>query len=205
MQIAFAAADNDIIVTTVGFEAGNMTTAVQRFNTTIADEEEGRIWRTALPENALPFAVAVRGSSVFVLCDTAVYALDLSSGELVGAYNYRGTLLDFAFADNNAAILVNDFTAGKVNLISFERDLKLNGIIGVSAGAAQVEIHGGIIHVLAPGAVVTSDGESFPLNEDFSRFIHMGNEILLLGYNTVEKIGDSAGISESLSENLEGE
>jgi len=197
MQVAFISSDNDIIVTTVGFDSGNMTAAVRRLDTS-SDDESG-LWRAELPENTIPFAIHVRGRSVFVLGDSALFVLDSRSGELIGSYEYRGNLIDYVFSDNGCVLLVNDFTAGEIKLISLGRSAELLGSAEVSQGASQVEIHRGNAAVLEPDAIALFEGggrdtgelplrERLALSEGFSRFAYVRGDILLLGYNTVERL-----------------
>jgi hypothetical protein len=200
MQIAFTSSDNDIIVTSIGFgtdsaTAGDITAAVQKYDTSIDDKEKGRLWRTVLPGNAIPFALHVGRNSVFVLCDNSLFTLDLSNGRILSSYDYRGNLIDFSFSASSTALLIDDFIAGTANLISLNHSRTTEAAITeVSAGASQVEIHDGAIYILEPGSIViydlntASSSQYLPLEEEYSRFIHVGNEILLLGYNNVDKL-----------------
>jgi hypothetical protein len=200
MQVAFTASDNDIIVTSIGFGTGNFdswdtTAVVQRFDTS---SDESALWRTELPANTLPFAVYAARSNVFVLSDNALFVLDSSDGKIIGRYNYRGNLLDYAFSDEAelaCVLLVDNYTAGTLNLISIDRSAELIGIIDVSSGASQVQINAGEVYVLEPGLIVQyssnlTQPEITVLSEEFSRFIYVRGEILLLGYNCVERLGD---------------
>jgi hypothetical protein len=198
MQVAFASSDNEIIVTTIGFDSWDMSTAIRRFDTSC--EDENGIWRTELPLNTQPFAIRIIGDNIYVLCDDALFVLNYSDGGIIASYNYTGSLIDFAFTDSGLdgaviAVLINDYSAGAVNLVSLNRNAHPIGVTEVSAGASQVEIREGAVAVLQPSAIIRYDGsltdsEIIELSEEFSRFIHVGREILLLGYNTVEKAGD---------------
>jgi hypothetical protein len=195
MQIDFTSSDNDIIVTTIGFDEGTLTAAVTRFDRT--SEDEKGLWRADLPINTLPLAIHTDGSVASVLCDNALFVLDSNNGDIIGKHEYRGTLVDFAFAGDLTAFLVNDFTAGRINLITLDRRAENFKMVEVSPGASQVEIHNDTIGVLQPGAIVFFKGkeaemiELLELQEEFSGFVKSGDEVLLLGYNTVEKLGDS--------------
>ena len=190
-QIAFTAADKDIVVTSMSFGAGDIIAAVQKYDTEV--EDGSGIWKTALPGNAIPFALHIGRNNVFVLCDKALFMLDLSDGTIQSSYEYKGNLIDYAFSDNAAALLVNDYTAGTVNLISVNGDKSESAM--ASSGAVQVEFISGKIYLLEPGAIAvyhinTPDSpiEHLPLAEEYARFIQVNNEILLLGYNNVDKL-----------------
>jgi hypothetical protein len=214
MQVAFSSSGNDIFVTTVGFEAGNMLTTVRRFNTASTDRDG--MWQTslgsrrnaaggdsdAISASLLPVAVHVRGNSVYVLCDSSLFVLDANSGSIVGSYRFRGALVDYAFCsargvDTNVALLIGDYTAGNIRLITFDRSARPLYSREVAAGASQIEFTleaAPALALLESGALTLFDPNtsaqtaSFPLNEDFMRFIGFENAILLLGYNSVERL-----------------
>ncbi|MCL1832018.1 MAG: DUF5711 family protein [Oscillospiraceae bacterium] len=201
MQVDFAHGDNDIIVSSIGFDSGNMSVTVRRLDTTSADEEG--VWRvnlsdtsgfTTIAENLLPSAVYVRGERVFVLCDSALFVLDTDDGKIKGLYAFKGALIDYAFGDDIAAVLVNDFTANKVSLLTLDRDAKLLRSVEIVGGATQTAIHGGETAVLGAGVMYFYDndveklGERFVLWEDFTQFVYANDAILLLGYDRVERL-----------------
>jgi hypothetical protein len=199
MQIEFASSDTEVIVTSIGFDGTDwsMTAAVRRFNTA---SDADALWRTELPSNMLPFAVRAVGSNVFVLCDGAIFVLNYTDGQIIGSHSYSGTLIDYTFADsaaNNtaAAILVDDHSAGVTNLILFDSFARPSGIVAVSPGASQAEIQGSVIIVLEPTRIAeySSDLQNplvTRLDEEYARFINLGSDILLLSFNTVEKLSN---------------
>ncbi|MCL2071514.1 MAG: DUF5711 family protein [Oscillospiraceae bacterium] len=192
MQVVFTSADNEIIVTTMGFNEGEVSAFVQKYDTTI--EDEAGVWKTALPGSAMPLAVHIGRNNVFVLCDNGLFILDLNDGAVLDNHGYNGNLIDFAFSDNLVAILINDYAAGTVSLVSISDDDTQSR--AVSAGALQAEILNGKIYLLEPSRIAVFDigdidgiaPEYMALNEEYSRFIHVGDEILLLGFNNVDKL-----------------
>jgi hypothetical protein len=191
MQVDFASSDNDIVVTSIGFRGGDMTAFVRRYDT-LSEEEDG-IWEAELPKNIMPLSVYVKGGNVFVLCNSAFFVLNSNSGDLIGSYEYRGTLIDFAFLDNAAALLVDDYTAGNLNIISLDETAELIGITETPTGTLQLELHGRSIVALRSDVLVKyehdlKEYEELELREEYSRFIYVDNEILLLGYNAVNRL-----------------
>jgi hypothetical protein len=202
MQAAFTANDADIIVTTVSVESGSLSASVRRFDTSSTSEEG--VWNTTLTTaevgaSLLPVALHVIGDSVFVLCDSVLFVLDLSSGNTVGSYRFTGTIIDCAFSDTHVVIIADDFTAGRVNMIVLDNLASFVSLREVAAGASQAEFVGDSgVALLTPGSIaifsisrqtgqVTHEND-FPLKEDFTGFVVLGGEILLLGYNTVERL-----------------
>ncbi|MCL1904116.1 MAG: DUF5711 family protein [Oscillospiraceae bacterium] len=191
IQIAFTAADKDIIITSMSFKDGDVIAAVHKYDTEL--EDDSGLWKTELPGNAMPFALHIGRNNAFVVCDKSLLTIDLNDGKILDSYDYKGNLIDYAFSDNSVALLVNDFTAGTVTLISLNGNNKSETV--VSSGATQVEFVSGSIYVLEPNtiAVYPTTQLSLPhnrlsLGEEYSRFIQVNNDILLLGYNNVEKL-----------------
>jgi hypothetical protein len=161
-------------------------------------------------------AVYAARNSVYVLCGEAFFIINSSTGEIAGSYDYRGTLVDYAFSDDSGniacAILADDYTAGTTNLIALNGSAKITGVsesyaekgIEVAEGTAQVEIHNGTVSVLEPNSIVLysmSNGVLSPqktqLNEEYSNFIYVNDEVLLLEYNSVGKLSEIAAGEES--------
>jgi hypothetical protein len=195
MQVAFTSSEDEIVITTIGFSEGDIACTVRKFDI-LSDSDDG-IWQINLPGNSIPFAIHLNRNNVFVLCDNAFFSLDANDGSIIGSYSYRGNLIDYAFSDSKIALLVNDYTIGAFNLIPLDNEAKLpesfaSKNFSVSSSASQVEIYNGEIYVLeSDGIAYNFIGESIrmiPLKEEYSRFIHVGGEILLLGYNTVEQL-----------------
>ena len=193
MQIAFTSSDKEILITTMNFDAGDTIASIQKYDT--AEEDDGLIWATVLPGNAIPFALHAGKSNTFVLCDNSLFILNSNSGEILNRYDYKGSVIDYAFSDNYGTILINDYTAGTVNLVSVSRNEAETTL--VSSCASQTEIHKGKVYVLESSAIAVYDIgdlnpetelEKIPLKEEFSRFIHVANKILLLGYNNVNEL-----------------
>ncbi|MCL2036741.1 MAG: DUF5711 family protein [Oscillospiraceae bacterium] len=208
MQLVFTASDNDVIVTTIGFDSWIQTATVRRLDT--LSENESVKWEVPLPDNTLPFAIHVRGNNVFVLCEDSLTVIDLSVGNVIGSYVFNGVLADFAFSESDSevacVILTGDYTSGTMNMISLNRKAELNQVIPVPTTATQVEIgdKAGNIAVLEPNAIAlysfdktaSEEPEILELNEEYSKFIYMGEQILLLGYDSVVKAKDEATESE---------
>lgn len=201
MQLAFTAADRDIIVTSLSFGGADVIAAVHRYDTEAQEDNER--WKTVLPGEVMPFAVHIGASGVFVLCDKEVFILDSQNGEILKSYGYRGNLIDFAFDGDNAALLINDYTAGTIEVVSlnFNEEPEYISQEGTQ-GSTQIEILGGKIHVLEPGAIAVyslnnetlSQSEYLALEEEYSRFApsrQAGNEIFLLSYNKVDKFPEN--------------
>jgi hypothetical protein len=194
MQVAFTANDGDIIITSIGFDAGSIVTTVRRFDTSSTDQDG--VWSTTLSQstenaNLQPVALHISGNSVFVLCNGVLFVLDAHSGQIVGSYRFRGTIIDHAFSNTHAVLLLDDYTAGSINMILLDRAARLADLREVAAGASQAEFTGdSTVALLEPGAIAIfgASNRSFDLEEDFTRFVVLRGEILLLGYNSVEQL-----------------
>ncbi|MCL1881579.1 MAG: DUF5711 family protein [Oscillospiraceae bacterium] len=200
MQVEFTQNEH-IITTTIGFNAGRNIFTVRRFDTRL--EEIDGLWEATFDHsNIVPVAININGDRTFVLCNGVLFVLDSNTGETIQIYEFRGNLIDHTFTDNQIAILVDDYTVGDVNVIMLNRNGELRETKSVLGGASQIELHKGNLTVLQPGVLTVFDDSSiqndesnmssdyinYSLSEDFARFIYLDDAILLLGYNTVERL-----------------
>ncbi|MCL2633190.1 MAG: DUF5711 family protein [Oscillospiraceae bacterium] len=192
MRVAFMNNDKDIIVAVIGFYGGDNTAAVYRFDTTTADEEDG-VWKSVLPLNALPLAIHADEENVFVLCDTGLFSFEADSGKSKGVFSFVGNIIDHDLNSDFSALLINDFSAGITWLVLLDSSAQIIAQAQVPAGSSQVKISKDGVYVLEPYRIacydtLLSDYEAFSLDEEFTKFINIGNDILLFGYDMVEKL-----------------
>jgi hypothetical protein len=199
MQATFTPDGRFVVVTTIGFDSGRLVAAVRKFDIT-CDDEHG-VWRSSLTAmtsgaaEVLPVSLYVSSNHVFVLCNSALFVLNAVDGDIIGSYGFRGNVIDHSFADGVVAILINDFTAGQVNLIALDSRAQVLGTAVLASSATQTEIGAsGNVAVLASGAIVLFEdssltvSETYPLSEDLTQFVFVTDNILMLGYNTVAKL-----------------
>jgi len=226
MQAAFGEGVNDgrfVIITTIAFDAGRMSTTVRKLDTT-SDDKDG-VWQTALTtladsssplysddgESLLPIALEVRRNKVYVLCNSALFVLSPDDGSVIGRYSFHGTVVDYAFADEHAALLVNDFTAGNMNLITLDDSAKQIAMVQTDESATQVKFSGRgeqLALLMAGRLMIYEDAQTIDienaqthrLSEEYGAFTFAGDNVLLLGYNTVTQLFESENASESTGE-----
>jgi len=190
MQIAFTDADKDIVVTALGFDSGDDKAAVYRFAT---DREDDEVWKCDLPDNSLPLALYADEDNVFILCDGHFLAIDAKAGVIKGSYRFSGSAADFAFSKEVSALLIDDYTAGAMLLVTLDGSANQIAETEVSGSPYQIGVYAGEISLLGEngialyGADLTENG-FIPISEEYSRFIRIGDAILALGYDKIDKI-----------------
>ncbi|MDR0197095.1 MAG: DUF5711 family protein [Oscillospiraceae bacterium] len=193
MRVAFTGGDKELIVASIGFDSGDNTACVRKFDT--SSENEDGIWKTVLPPNELPFAIYCGAENIFVLCDTAIFTLDAKSGAIKSDYVYDGTLTDYSFTDKNAALLVSDYSAGAKRLIVLDGNGGFLSLKDVGNNSAQVEIYdragSEMIYVLESDRIFEYDKalnlmSEYNFGDEYSKFIKAKENFYLLGYDTVE-------------------
>ena len=196
MQTKFTQDDKEIITSMLSFDGGVIIAAIEKFN--LSSDDETGVWRTQLPAGSVPIALHTGKENVFVLCDNRIYALDIESGKMLGKYDYGGLLIDFDFTDAAALLLVDGYItemAGSVNLILLSDTAEPIEVAGVSKDSVQVRFRKNQEDISLLEEVYISrynsqleQVETFPLAEDYAKFAHVNDEILLLGFGSVDKL-----------------
>ncbi|MDR0223287.1 MAG: DUF5711 family protein [Oscillospiraceae bacterium] len=194
MRAAFMNGDRELIVASIGFDSGDNTATVRKFNVNSEDEEG--LWKTALPPNVLPFALREDSGDVFVLCDAAIFVIDAESGVMKGGYEYSGVLIDYAFHGDAGVLLVDDYLVGDKMLLVIDGNGELSCQADVGYNAVRVEafdvLQGSAVYVMENDRVteytwdLSLSGE-YVLGDEYSEFIKIKNYFYLLGYDTVER------------------
>jgi len=206
MQIRFLNSDREIVVSAIGFSSGDNKAAVYRFTT---DSEDDLIWKCELPDNALPLALYADTDSVYALCDGCVFAIDAKSGEVRGEYVFSGNVVDYDFSGGGAALLIDDFASGTTIVAALDSSAELTATARVSGNPYSVSLYDAEISVLGATGVTLfgadlTQVDFLPLSEEYSKFIRMGDVILALGYEKIDKISMTGDTDDSEStENTE--
>lgn len=176
------------IFATIGAENGELVTTLQY----IRFDEDGVQWSTA-PLSTLCMEVhALSDGGALVIGDTkcAYYS---STGALLSTYDYTGTLTDFAYEDDRAAVLLKNEERRQSTLLLFS-----------DASSAPLEVPFDTIH---KSAVIDSDtvyllgtetingyefnGEcvsSIEMTDAYDKILKNGKYFYLLGYDTINRI-----------------
>jgi len=188
-QAAFVNSDTEIVVATIGFDSGDGTAKVYKFTT---ESEDDLVWEFALPENSLPLALYADPENAVVLCDKQVFVLNAADGSQKGSYGFVGDVADYAFSAQTRALVIDDFAEGAVMLVTLDDSANVIARIAVTATPEQIGVYDGEIVVLDATGITSylpdlTQTDYIPLGDEYSGFIKINGEFLLLGYEKIEK------------------
>lgn len=190
IRVAFNDGETAVIVAALGVSGGELITNVYRFD---LDNAEGYTWKYSFAGSSLPCDIGVYSGKVTLVCDNAVVSLDIVSGAHNGTYTYSGTLISPSVSDGITAILYNDISTNKTMLITLDGDAAQLGVVSVAVTAAETLVSGESVYLLEGGSLkcfssaLEPSSDILELDESYSRFIRLGTEVFLLGYDTIQK------------------
>lgn len=189
--VCFSKNNSTINVITSGIKNGDIISSVYRIRT---DIEEGVIWKKELPANSWALKANDSGSAVIVLCDNLLTSLDSETGEITGSYSFStGVLQKPVLGASANLLLLRDEVNGQNMLTVLDNLSEPLAAKNMSYNLTQVEIYGEMVYTLEGGFLKCYDRylnetASWELEEEYSDFIKLGNEILLLGYDKVSNL-----------------
>jgi len=188
-QAVFINSDKELIVAAIGFDSGDGTANVCKFTT---ESEDDLVWKFALPANSLPIALYADTENVVILCDERLFILDVNDGSQKGSYDFVGNVVDYAFAPQVRALVIDDFAEGKVMLATLDDSANPIARIAIAATPEQIGVYDGEVVVLDRSGITAyspdlTQTDFIPLGDEYSGFIKINGEILVLGYERIEK------------------
>ncbi len=191
MQVAFTGDGNHIVVSTISVDSGEIVTNYHKYSIT---STEGPVWSYSFKGNSLPCGLYADNNTVISVCDNMVLSLNSRDGSYINSYAYNGTLKHFDISADYCSIQFNESSTNKNNLTVLNNRCEFSGSVIVTANTQKIVNSDGSVYILdgihfkkfdiAAGA----ESELALFNEDFTDFVKIGNEIMLLGYDTVNKI-----------------
>lgn len=189
MQVAFSSNQKYIYVTTIGALHGDIISNVYKFNLEVAGEAE---WKYTFTNNSIPCSLNVYDDVIIVIYDNACVSLNTETGDLNGVYSFSGTLLYPSSSQKLTALLINEISTNKVVMISLNENCEFLSSLAVAVNAVGVLAENDAIYELEGNMIYKYDEDlnqlsSLELDDEYSAFIKSGQNIYMLGYDTVQK------------------
>ncbi len=176
------------ILATLGADDGDLTTTLQY----ISFEEEGVKWSTEPFPTLCLHVYALADGGALVIGDTrcAYYS---STGALLSTYDYTGTLTDFAFDENRAAVLLKNEQRRKSELILLSEPSAAPVCVSFDTIAKGVAMDGDTAYLLNNASVTgyAFSGEQMtqtPVEDAYESVIKHGKYFYLLGYDMIDRV-----------------
>lgn len=190
MQVSFID-DTYIIVSTISVDSGEIVTNYHKFS---IKSTEGPIWSYSFKGNSLPCGLYADNGYVISVCDNIVVALNSSDGSYINSFSYKGVLRHFDITRDYCTIQYNESSTNKNNLVVLNSKCETVASTTVTSNTQKLVNDTGAVYILDGihlKCLDTGSGEETEaalFNEDYTDFIKIGNDIMLLGYDTVNKI-----------------
>lgn len=190
MQVSFI--DNTyIIVSTISVDSGEIVTNYYKFS---IKSTEGPIWSYSFKGNSLPCGLYADGSYVVSVCDNIVVTLDSNNGSYINSFSYKGVLKHFDISSDYCTVQYNESSTNKNNLVVLNKKCEAVASATVTSNTQKIINDTDAVYILDgihlkkldTGSGEESDAALF--NEDYTDFIKIDSDIMLLGYDTVNKI-----------------
>ncbi len=170
-------------------ESGEFISKISCLNFT---NSTGPEW-TAEVKGAIPYGLYIIKQGLLAVFDDRAVLLNELTGEISGEYDFSQKLADYAVGKNSAVFLFSDtLTNGKNAVLLGD---------GLSPAAVTVPQNGGEKFIYSGDEILLLSGSSLEvfdenlvsqklisLNDSFSSLISIDGEIILLGYDCLEKL-----------------
>ncbi len=191
MQVAFTGDGTHIVVSTISVDSGEIVTNYYKFS---IKSTEGPVWSYSFKGNSLPCGLYADSNNVISVCDNIVLSLNSRDGSYINSYSYNGTLKHFDLSSDYCSIQFNESSTNKNNLTVLNNKCEFTGSIMVTANTQRIINSEGSVYILDGIHLKKFDiatgieSELALFSEDYTDFVKIGTDIMLLGYDTVNKI-----------------
>ena len=191
MSVCSVGDGNHIVVATLSASHGDIITNFYKFS---IFSTENHIWKCTLRSGSLPCGMFADNDNVIAVCDNSVISIDSRSGELNNSYAYSGQLRHFYINGDIALLQYNDISANRNVLTVFNNKAEATAQTIVSAAASCVYSDADGIYVLDGARLKVFDTGLINENvihvtdDDYTDFVKIGNDVIMLGYETVNSV-----------------
>ena len=192
--VAFTSKSNEIIAASGVARDGKIISRIYRLR---IDNVDDVIWETALPPDAWALNVIENNGCITVLADNMILSLNSSDGEIAGSYEFdSGALAKPVFGNDFSLMVLDDYVTGKTLFVTLDEKCALISKEIMPFEAKQVEISGEMVYTLTGGTIYMHDKfltekGLVQLDDEYESFIVSGGNSILLGYETIERMGVS--------------
>ena len=178
---------NGCIFSTISAAEGELITTLQY----ITFDNNSVLWETSPLDTLCLDVCAMPDGGAFVIGDSKA-AYYSSTGALVGSYDYNATLVDYAFSDGRAAILLKNEQRRQSVLMLFSDKSEAPIPISLEGIGKSVIIDNEIAYVLGGGHIKSysfsgSELENTEVQDAYEKILKYGKYYYLLGYDKIHR------------------
>lgn len=199
IDVTFNDENNGCYITTLGSKDGVLVSKIlyYKFDKINYDEQDNPVpvWQTDYIET-LAFSVKLFGNDKFILFGNSMTAVYDTEGNSLLSYRYTQNLSGLDSNDKVAALVFNnsELRSSEVILIDSETvtdtSFKTDNIIN------SIHVYDSDVYIYNNREIVSynilgEDNSKIELSEDYNDFRKLGNNVFLLGYDTIDRINSN--------------
>ena len=180
--------ENGCIFSTLTASGGELMTAL----TYITFDSNEIVWETSPIATLCYELYAMPDGSAFVIGDdlAAYYS---STGALVGSYDYNAALVDYAYQNGKAAILLQNEQRRQSTLLLFSDRSAAPQTVNIDSTVRSVIMDAEIVYLLGSGQVRSyafsgDELDSQSVKDAYDRILKYGKYFYLLGYDKINRV-----------------
>ena len=178
---------NGCIFSTISAAEGELITTLQY----ITFDDLNAIWETSPLDTLCLEICAMPDGGAFVIGD-AKAAYYSSTGALVGSYDYNATLVDYAFSEGRAAVLLKNEQRRQSVLLLFSDRTTAPVPVAFDGIGKSVIIEDEIVYVLGGGHINSysfsgAELDSTEIQDAYEKILKYGKYYYLLGYDKIHR------------------
>ena len=116
-----------------------------------------------------------------------------STGEMLGTYNYNGTLVSADLENGKAALIIQDDQKRNTSLVLLDQSVSSPKVISIDSSAELVRVFDGDAIVMSPGNITSYafSGDAIAtvkLEGAYTSFLKQDGYLFLLGYDQIDRV-----------------
>lgn len=148
---------------------------------------------TSLPLDTLVVNAGFSSEDILCVIGNTLCAYYSKTGEVLGTYNYNGTLIHASIENGRTALIIQDDQKRQTSLVLLDRSVNSPKVVPVEADSEYVSVVDGDAIVMENGTITSYDFSGSPiatvkLEGSYTSFIKQDGYIFLLGYNQVDRV-----------------
>lgn len=181
--------DNDgLCFTSVQVENGVMNSTI----TSVLFDQVDTKW-TSLPLETLSVKSGFSSEGELCVVGNTACAYYSSTGEMLGTYNYNGTLVSADLENGKAALIIQDDQKRDTSLVLLNKSVSSPKVVPIDSTAELVRVFDEDAIVMSPGNITSYDFSgsavaTVKLEGAYTSFLKQDGYLFLLGYDQIDRV-----------------
>ena len=183
--------DGGCLFSTIGAENGELVTIVQSVRFDDSDVQ----WITEPLTTLCMHIYSLKNGGAFVIGDTKAAYYD-NTGALINVFDYTGTLLDFDFSDEHAAVLLKNEERRQSVMLLFSDETAPPSSVTFENICKTVSIQDNTVYLLDNGRIrsysfIGTELSVLRIQDVYDKVLKNGKFFYLLGYDRIQRVSVS--------------